>query len=291
MGLLIPNRSSMSRPGDHSLLITLMLAASLAACSPAFAQRSPISKTEIPFSSPDRAGIVKVELTAGEIIVFGYEGKTVIVGSDEADRSPSGDDKSRLRASSTSPADLKDLLVAEANNIVSLKMRQTGASAKLLIRVPRATSLQLTCAGGGNIQVDSVSGEIEANNRNGSITVQGASGPVLANTLNGRILAQLDRLADAKPVSLSTLNGDIDLTLPDLAKANVKLQTQNGSVHSDFEIRREPDPRPTARNRVVGTINGGGGEIQLETLNGSIHLRRPAPTPPARQNTQDQKTK
>ena len=141
----------------------------------------------------------------------------------------------------------------------------------------------------GSVVVEKVEGEIEANNLNGPVTLTHVSGVVVAHSLNGEVTTQMDRVTPEKPMSFSTLNGDIDVTLPPDIKAKVKLETQNGAIYSDFEISLDRTGRaPTVEDGrkdggkyrivfdkgVVGAINGGGPEFQFKTVNGNIHIRK-----------------
>ena len=134
-----------------------------------------------------------------------------------------------------------------------------------------------------------VEGEIEANNLNGSVTLTNVSGVVVAHSLNGAVVTQMEKVTPDKPMSFSTLNGDIDVTLPAAIKATVKMETQQGSIYSDFNIDLDKNPRqPTVEDGrkeggkyrivfdkgVVGSINGGGPEIQFKAVNGSVHIRK-----------------
>jgi DUF4097 and DUF4098 domain-containing protein YvlB len=90
-------------------------------------------------------------------------------------------------------------------------------------------------------------------------------------------------------MSFSSLNGDIDVTLPGDVKARVKLKTDNGAVYSDFEVAVDASSRqPVVQENRSGKgkyrvqfdramyalINGGGPEIQFTTFNGNIYLRK-----------------
>ena len=90
-------------------------------------------------------------------------------------------------------------------------------------------------------------------------------------------------------MAFSSLNGNIDLTFHANTKANLKMRTDNGDVYSDFDIQRRPSDRKPAvdDNRkqggpyrieidksVNGTINGGGPDFDLRTLNGNIYIRK-----------------
>ena len=63
------------------------------------------------------------------------------------------------------------------------------------------------------------------------------------NQVMAQVNVNLDRVTPDKPKSFSTLNGDIDVTLPPDTKATVKMETQNGSIFSDFEIQMNASPR------------------------------------------------
>ena len=100
---------------------------------------------------------------------------------------------------------------------------------------------------------------------------------------------ETNALTPNKAMSFSTLNGNVDVTLPADTKANLKMKTDNGEIFSDFEITLKatspPTPQETAtkdwkRYRVrfdkamYGAINGGGPEMQFTTLNGTIYIRK-----------------
>ena len=90
-------------------------------------------------------------------------------------------------------------------------------------------------------------------------------------------------------MSFSTMNGDVDVTLPPDVKARVKLKSDNGEIYSDFDVHPETNPNSPnlaethgkdGRYRVqfdkvtYGSINGGGPEMQFTTFNGKIYLRK-----------------
>src|SRR2546427_462588 len=92
----------------------------------------------------------------------------------------------------------------------------------------------------GSILVENVEGEIEASTQNGPVTLTNVAGVVIADSRNGKLLVQLSKVTPNKPMSFSTVNGDIDVTLPADIKAKFKLATQNGRAESDFDIGLTP---------------------------------------------------
>ena len=86
-------------------------------------------------------------------------------------------------------------------------------------------------------------------------------------------------------MAFSTLNGDIDLSLPRDAKLDVRLRSDNGEIYSDFDValsakapevetdRSKGKYRVSVAKELTGKIGGGGQEIYLKTFNGDIVLR------------------
>jgi len=254
-------------------------------------QEIPADRVSVPFRDPSHPGVVKVNLMTGGIIVKGYDGKEVVVEARLRGGKSSKKQKSDNKTEGLQRIDVATtgLTVEEEDNVVSVSTGPMSHAVDVSIQVPASTSLKLGCMNEGGILVEKVAGEIEANNRNGPVTLTNVSGVVIAHSLNGEVRTQMDRVAPDKPMSFSTLNGDIDVTFPPDIKAKVKLETQNGAIHSDFEIGLDRNPRPPTvedgrkdggRYRivfdkgVVGTINGGGAEIQFKTVNGHIHIRK-----------------
>ena len=181
------------------------------------------------------------------------------------------------------------LSVEEDNNIIKIETNSWKGSVDLVVQVPWATSLKLHCVNGGNITVENVRGELEVENVNGGITLSRISGSAVAQTVNGDITVSFNKINPGKAMSMVTLNGDVDVTLPADTKATLKLKIDNqGEIYSDFELALKTTSqktvedkrahgghyRVTYENAIFGTINGGGQEITLKTFNGDILLRK-----------------
>ena len=253
-------------------------------------------KATVPLKDPSRPARIEARLMSGGITVRGADVKEVLVeahsrgerGERErerhSDRSDRSDGMRRLDLPGNAGLD-----VTEEDNVVTIKTSSMNRPADLVITVPRRSSLRLKCMNDGDIYVEQVDGEIDANNLNGKVTLKNVAGSVVAHSLNGAVFATLDRIDSGKPMSFSTLNGDIDVTLPDSLKANVRMKTDNGEIYSDFEVKlmagasvegnnsgRQADGSYHLRfdHALRGTINGGGPEFQFTSFNGQIYIRR-----------------
>lgn len=266
------------------LFAVLIVVGSLAAC----AQDSP-ERVTIPFSDPSRPKMVKVSLLNGGITVKGYNGKEVIV------ESRSHDEDSNRRHRDVPPGMHRiysggaGLQAEESENTITIGTERINNTAEITVQVPFETSLRLRTVNGGNIVVENVSGDLDVDNTNGEVTLTHISGSAVAHALNGRVLVSLDKVNPNKAMSFSSLNGNVDVTLPANVKANVKMKTDNGEIFSDFDVRldassRKPIVEENSNGRgryrvrmdhaVTGTINGGGPEVQFTTFNGSIFIRK-----------------
>lgn len=137
------------------------------------------------------------------------------------------------------------------------------------VRVPRGVHFTGKTVQ-GDVIADSLSGNVEGHSVNGDVDVS-TTGYAEASSVNGTIRAALGRANWSGTLEFSSVNGSITVVLPADVSAAVEASTVNGSIDSDFPLTVQG--RFSAR-RFHGTIGGGGRELRLETVNGSIRLRR-----------------
>lgn len=263
------------------------IVAVLALAAVAAAQDTPAAdRVTVPFSDPSRPRTVKGHLLNGCFSVEGYDGAEVVVegrGAEPSRRRPPRGAEGMHRIDPSGSG----LTIEEESNTITI--RSAANSGNVLLRVPRTVTLKLECTNGGDMKVANITGDLELNNLNGNITASNVSGSVLGHSLNGKVAVLFDRVTPDKPMSFSTLNGDIDVTLPPDTKATVKMKSDNGEIYSDFDVKLSPNAsqpvvedsrgkggkyRVKIDRTTVGTINGGGPEMTFKTLNGNIFMRQ-----------------
>ncbi len=281
------------------LLFSLTLTLALSACLipwGASGQTPDRDKLTVPLTDPSRPAHLKVGLINGSITVNAYSGKDVIVeaavrSADDQDQEESSDEESAKRRglrriTNTSTG----LSVEEDNNDVEVGVSMIGGSrtVDLTIQVPVSASMRLSTINDGDIHVTGVKGDIEVSNTNGGITLSQISGSAVCDALNGEIRVSFTGVDPKKSMSFSSLNGDIDLTFPPDIKATLKMQTEQGEIYSDFDMKmetshskmeenkreREGKYRVTLERMMTGSINGGGQEVLVKNFNGSIYIRK-----------------
>jgi hypothetical protein len=277
---------------------TVILAVLAATAMSLWAQEAGSASPErvtVPFSDPSGPKRLTCSLLSGSIDVKAHNGRDVIVQA--ATGSSGGSDRrsGRSRRETPVPPGMRrlnnpssGLQIEEANNTIKIGIGPMNRSVNLEILVPADTSLKLNTINNGRITVEGVTGELDINNLNGNITLTNVGGAVVAHTLNGKLVAALSSVTPDKAMSFSTLNGDVDVTLPASVKANVKMKSDNGDIFTDFEIALKPTAQPPeqgardskGRYRIrfdramYGAINGGGADFTFTTLNGTITIRK-----------------
>lgn len=306
---------------NKTMFVGLTLCTLLTLGGVATAQQAPTQLT-VPFSDPARPGTVRVNVLSGSVTVKPGTSRDVIVSTargdrdsdarrerEEREREREAERRSRGRSNDdTPPTDgLRRLTqpagvsAEEENNVISISSPVWSGPSNITVLMPPATNLVVRAVNGGEVSVEGISGSIEVNNVNGSIRIADVSGPVIAHATNGRVIATLKQVPVGKPMSFTSFNGNVDVTLPASAKANLKLRSDRGDVYTDFEVQatpnaprvQPPDARRDDRGRgrdddskdkgkyriemdrsIFGTVNGGGPDFELRTFNGNIYLRK-----------------
>ncbi len=257
------------------------------------AQDAAGDKVNVVLTDPSRPARIHAHVLIGGIVVRAGNTRGVTV---ETRAKPLGDNETPgpppppgMHRIDVGRADLK---VEEQDNLVTVKTTAWALAhnSDLIITVPRRSSLQLKTLNGGDIYIEGVDGEIDADTLNGKITAKNVSGSVVAHALNGPISVTLDQVDATKPMAFSTLNGNIDVTLPDNVRANVRMKTDLGEIYSAFDVKLDPSSPETHTisgqprsgglaevhidHTLRGTINGGGPQYEFRSLNGQIYIRK-----------------
>ncbi len=249
-------------------------------------------KVTVPVSNPALPVTIKAHLLSGSITLTGGGSAVVVESQEESGR---GRARERNRETNIPPGMKKiaganaGLDISEDHNVITIKSGSWAANTNLVIQVPVNTSVELKSVNGGHIDVSGINGDLDVECTNGTVTLKDVSGTVVAHTINGNVTVTMDKIAGGKPMSFTSLNGKVDVTLPGDAKARLRLKTTNGTVYSDFDVKMEADDsKPVIEDGrgkggkykikmdrgVYGSINGGGPEFLFQTMNGDILIHK-----------------
>jgi hypothetical protein len=185
------------------------------------------------FSDPSKPGTLKVSLPWAEVHVTGGDGNEIVVTSTLEQKGKKEVDKDGFRRLDEDVS----FEVVEKNNVATIIMSGDNLwaahGAEFHVQVPRNTSLILRTEAGGDVNVENIDGEIDINSMNGEVTLTDIGSSAVVNTMNGEITANFKK-APTKPVSITSMNGEIDVRLPSDTKANLRMRTHNGSIRTNF---------------------------------------------------------
>ena len=150
-----------------------------------------------------------------------------------------------------------------------MSVQDNDVNVSFSVGVPAGVALVARTVNGG-VEADGLTGDVDAHTVNGGVRLSTA-GRAQAETVNGSITASLGQADGTEPLTFKTVNGSISVDLPPSANAEVDASTVNGEIGSEFPLGGQAR---VSKRHLSGTIGGGGRALSLETVNGSIHIRR-----------------
>jgi Putative adhesin len=148
-------------------------------------------------------------------------------------------------------------------------VQNNDVTVRFTVRVPAGVTF-IGKTVNGDIEATRLNGDVALETVNGSVTFS-TTGGGRARTVNGSIRGEMGRADWSETLSMNTVNGSITLTLPATLSTDVRASTVNGEISADFPITVQGK---ISRRRLEGTIGGGGRTLALESVNGSITLKR-----------------
>lgn len=126
----------------------------------------------------------------------------------------------------------------------------------------------------GTVSIADATNVTKASAVNGDVRATNLRGTTSLSTVNGTIEADFERLDAVNKISLDTVNGRVNLTIPSDANATVRADTLNGSIVNDFNL-------PVRKGQYVGKdlygrIGSGAVQIKLNSVNGGLAIKRKA---------------
>lgn len=230
---------------------------------------------------------VVIEKLLGELTFEGYDGTEIIVEVDGFEAPPKRADGLKAIYGGGEDNSGIGLGFHEVDGSILI----TGASkqseeATYVIKVPNSMSLKVSYwspfVEADQIVFRNFTNEISVNTTDADITFENVSGPITSSTIDGTTTVVFGIVNQESPISISSIDGEIDVTLPANTPANLKFGTIDGEIFTDFDVdftKKDKDGRKNmsyigGQNSSRGTINGGGVKISLGTIDGIIYLRK-----------------
>lgn len=239
------------------LLVSTLLAAALTAhgtVSEKFSQTYPFNAD----------GVVSLNNTNGDVEIVAWDRNEVSIEAEKIASDAEGLQRMKI-VIEHAPAALK---VKTERDTTWKFWGNYRAEVRYKLRVPAGVSLKKIDVVNSRLVVKGVKGHVDLDTVNGTIEASGLAAGGNFDTVNGTIRASFSKVNRGDRIVLDTVNGTCELTLPADAAFDLKADTVNGRISCDFPLNVSTKGRKT----LAGTVNGGGAQVVLDSVNGSLSV-------------------
>ncbi|MCW8924921.1 MAG: hypothetical protein OQJ84_01590 [Xanthomonadales bacterium] len=153
------------------------------------------------------------------------------------------------------------------------------------IVAPADTLLDVGTVNDGRVEVSGITSVFNASNVNGPVSVSGLDNCTVLESVNGEVSASFAHAPD-QDCNIETVNGDIELKLPEKAGLNVAMDLFNGRMKTEFQVDPLAIPARVEESRSDGhyryridqaagvSIAGGGPTFTISSINGDIRIQK-----------------
>ena len=222
----------------------------------------------------------RLELHLGRVTVEGHDGNDIIFSS-RKHRSENDVRAEGLRL--VNSLGLEDntglgINVSDKGNSIQVHQLKQTQSPDIRVLVPKGVivSFKYESQYGGEATFRNLTNEIEVSAEYNSIKLDEVTGPLTIQTTYGSVTASFKTPVN-DPISIVSIYGFVDVTLPQDTKADLELSTSYGDIFvaPEFDIDvATKNGMKSYSDKVTGSINGGGVDIDLNCNYGKIYLRR-----------------
>ncbi len=222
----------------------------------------------------------RLEIQIGRVTVEGYDGNEIIFSSAESSK---GKDARADGLRAIGNLGLEDntglgVNVTEKGSVVEVRQLAKHSSPHIRIRVPKGVIVSYSYESqyGGPVEFRDMPNEIEVAAQYNNVRLRNVTGPLAVKTIYGAVEASFGSVIN-DPVSIVSVYGFVDVAMPQSTKATLKLSSSYGEIYvaPEFNIKLgQSEGMIQLTDRVQGTINGGGVNMDLAANYGKIYLRK-----------------
>ena len=218
--------------------------------------------------------LLQIKNVNGSIDADGISGDTIEVVAYK-----SGEDKDQVRIEVAKGADgvaICAVYPGEGNNCTAggeyhQHTRDVHAKVEFTVKLPRNLRFDASTVN-GNVRAENMGRVVKAASVNGGITVATDSW-AQASSVNGSVSVRMGRADWPGTLHLSSVNGSVNLDVPANLSAEVHFSSVNGSLDSDLPLTVTHTSGRWGPKNIEGKIGGGGRELEVNTVNGSLRIR------------------
>ncbi len=221
-----------------------------------------------------------------ELVVEGYSGNEIVFERVDYDHEDNEKAKGLMALSAEGLKDNSGVGLSVVESGAEVKVKQIGRNSddSFKIKVPNGISVYYSHSShnGEDIIFKNVVNEIEVSVNYNSVILENVTGPMAINTVYGDVIADFKSVAQNNSITLHSVYGDVDVSLPNSTSADLLLSTSYGEMFTDFDITLEANQNTSSKgcngcgskNKFSGKINGGGVSISLKSNYDNIYLRK-----------------
>jgi DUF4097 and DUF4098 domain-containing protein YvlB len=250
---------------------TLVVFSSLLIGTLAFAETRKEPAQTFPLQA---GGYLSLENINGDVTIEGWKKSEVSISAVKKGKSK---DLDRIKVVvEVDKYEGKDWIHVETEYVESqggfLNFLKSAGRIDYVIKAPSDAILEDVELVNGNLKVTGITGYLSLGTVNGSITATGMAGNAWVETVNGNLDLSFDKMSDGQAVDLESVNGAIVLRMPAKANAHLGAETLNGNISNEFGLTVEEGE--WVGRSMKGLVGSGGARITLETVNGSIDIKK-----------------
>ncbi len=249
-------------PRFHRRLATLAISAlvALLMALPAYADVSQEFHRTVPLSADGQVSLNNIN---GDVEITGWSKNEVQI--DAVKTAPDQQRLDNMRIEVDASGNSVDIETKYPERLVN----NNPGSVHYTLHVPQNARIDKINLVNGSLDIQRVSGEVNASLVNGKVRASDLAGTADLATVNGPVDANYSSLNNVREIKLGSVNGAVNLLLPQSPNADVNASVVNGSISTDFPL--------TVKGHFVGksmsgTLGSGGVNIELNNVNGSIHI-------------------
>ena len=225
-----------------------------------------------------KEGQLTLEDFPGDLPVEGYSGNEIIITATSGRFDPPDRAKGLKPIYGEGTDNTGIALTMEKNgNKVSFRcLLPITRHGDYRIKVPDNFALKIHrgCERGGETTVQNIKNEIDFDGCH-EVKLKNVTGPLVISTISGGVDVVFSEISKDKSISIASVSGEVDVTIPAKAGVDVNMSTVSGNMYSDFDFAPDSkDMRRVGGSSIHSPLNGGGTDLRLSNVSGNIYLRK-----------------
>jgi lia operon protein LiaG len=209
--------------------------------------------------------------------IEGYNGNEIVIVSDHSTKPPErAKGLTPVYSQGTDNTGMAIAVEKNGNQITLNCLLPIYKKANYKIRVPENFSLRVSseCGNSGKVTISNIKNEVEVKNCQ-DIILKNVTGPLVLSTIAGDVQIVFTELSKDKPISLASISGEIDVTLPAKSGVDLEMETVSGAFFSDFDLTStDKKLKQVGGSKLKTQLNGGGVPFKITNISGNIYLRK-----------------